>query len=153
MKITSLFSRISSGSSKPKTENHNDKSLNMKSLPSPVSSPDIIPPSPIMKKKSIKAKRSLNCVLIDDIDLKNKSTNNIILPKVIHSKNTLDLASKTIENSKVDDHDVDSQSCYGTESVASTVCDDTDFCSDLLLDDWNDSCSSVFKYIIDIKFM
>lgn len=140
MKITSLFSRISHGSSKSKTENNDGKTPNMKPSLSPVSSPDIIPPSPVLKKKSIKAKRSLNCVLIDDIDLKNESTNNVILPK-----KTLDLATKSPGNSKADDHDIDSQSCNGTESMASTICDDTDFCLDMFPDDWTEPCFSALK--------
>lgn len=140
MKITSLFSRISHGLSKPEKENNDDKTPNMKSLPSPISSPDIIPPSPVLKKKSIKAKRSLNCELIDDIHLNNKSSDNVILPK-----KTLNLSINTTENSKPGDRDVDSQSCNSTESIASKFYDDTDFCSDVFLDDWTDSCSSAFK--------
>jgi len=151
MKITSLFSRISQGTSETITENGNDispkpNSTIISSPISAVSSPDIIPPSPVFNKnRSIKAKRNLNSLLINNEEYKNKLTVSHTSSVSHVSKIVLDLNKKSPENSKEDNYDIDSQSIIGTESMGSTICDDTDFCSDLVFDDWVDSSSLTTK--------
>lgn len=105
------------------------------------SSPDIIPPSPVLeKKKKIKAKRNLNYVKVIEVEREDKSTllqtNEVIIPI---PKETLNLVMKTPDNPDEVKSEIDSQSFNCTESIASTNCDETDFCSDLFFDDWNDS--------------
>lgn len=141
MKITSLFSRMTNESSETRKQNNDCNSPNSNSF----SSPDVIPPSPVLeKKKSIKAKRSLNSVLIyDSVDHKNKLTDSKQNSVDIFPSETLNLTPKTTEH-KIDD-DFDSQLCDGTESMASTICDETDFCSNLVFDDWIDCSSTAFK--------
>lgn len=178
MKITSLFSRISYGSTKTVTENNSDKTPipNSKTFSNPVSSPDIIPPSPVLKKKkTIKAKRSIIRLLVDDVIQTAKTTipqnnsvpentidvttkaNNCDVDKLDFStKNSeisktngcdvdkLDVITKSSDKFKADDNDVDYQSCIGTESMTSTVCDETDY-SDVIFDDWIDFNFSASK--------
>lgn len=147
MKITSLFTRISHGSSKTNSEN-NDLGTNTKLYTSPISSPDIVPPSPVLeKKKAIKAKRSLNKVLVD-VDDKNKSKDKYTNLKTISTSLLTQTSDCTLNLNKEDDqYDcIDSQSINGTESLTSTIiCDETDYCSDLYFDDWNDCSISAFK--------
>lgn len=141
MKITSLFSRASS--SKIYAENNDGKTPISKYFSSPVSSPDIIPPSPVLeKKKAVNAKRSLNYLLGDCVEVINKSTISEINSIELVPKKAIDLPVKSPQKIKEDDFEVDSQSCYSTQSIASTVCDETDFCSDLVFDDWTDDYSS-----------
>lgn len=204
MKITSLFSRISHGSTKSTTENNGDKTPipDSKTFSSPASSPDLIPPSPVLeKKKAIKAKRSIIHLLVDDviqtakiavsqknsvpektIDVTTKNpnkskANNCDINKldfitkspdklkadgcdidkldfITKSSNKsktddcdvdkLDVITKSPDKSKADDNDVDYQSCIGTESMTSTICDETDY-SDMIFDDWIDFNSSAPK--------
>jgi len=151
MKITSLFSRISHSSSKTITENSDEKlprqnSSNISSPMSAVSSPDIIPPSPVLQKnRSVKAKRSLNSLLVDNGEHENKLTISQTNSISLVPKKTLDLSIKSPENSKEDNFDVDNQSFIDTESIESTICDESDFCSDLVFDDWVDISSSTTK--------
>lgn len=139
MKITSLFSRIPNESPKigeNSTGNNDDQTPNSKSF----SSPDIIPPSPVLeKKKKIKAKRSLSYAKVDDKLKENPSllqTHKLIDPI---PKETLDLVTKTPDIPKEVKSDFDNESFDCTESFTSTICEETDFCSDLYFDDWNDS--------------
>lgn len=143
MKITSLFSRIPNESSETKKQNNDSSPPNSKSF----SSPDVIPPSPVLgKKKAIKAKRSLNSVLIDDdVGHRNKLTDDKRNSGNIFPNETLISTPKITEPHKIDNDDIDSQPCDGTESMASTICDETDFCSDLVFDDWIDCSSANFK--------
>lgn len=136
MKITSLFSRISSESSKTITE-HNDNGScttpNSKSFSSPLSSPDVIPASPVLeKKRTTRAKRCINRVLVDAIEHKDKWT---ILNKdtVSHfPKKNLGLTTKSPGKSYYDNNDIDSQSySFDTVSVEDT---NTEFSSDFFLD-------------------
>lgn len=143
MKITSLFSRIPQESSTTIDESHGVKTPTPKSVFSPVSSPDIILPSPVLeKKKATRAKKSLNRLLVDNVEINNKLTISQTHSVELVSKKTLDISTKSPENLKEDDYDADGQSCYGTESMASTICDETDFCSDLVFDDWTDDLTS-----------
>lgn len=154
MKITSLFSRVSSHGPSESVAAGNDDGDNRtpksKLLPSSVSSPDIIPPSPVLeKKKSVKARRSLNPTLV--VDGSNEQGRAIVSRTdsvSVSPKKTLDLRSPT--KSTIDDRCVDSQSCStGPETIsqASTVYDETDFCSDLTFDDWDDCSPSISKYL------
>lgn len=151
MKITSLFSRISHGPSKTITENNDDKSSssNLTIVSSPisvVSSPDVIPSSPVVKKnRSVRAKRSLNSVLVDNGEHKDELTICQTDSVSLVPKKILDIIPKCAENSKGDNYEVDSQTFVGTESLGSTICDDTDFCSDLVFDDWVESSSPITK--------
>lgn len=140
MKITSLFSRVSHGSSQTVEENNDDdKTPKSKSFSSSISSPDIVPPSPVFeKKKTIKAKRSLNRVLVNNVEPKDNIN---ILQKNSLPLKSIKLITKSPTKTKEEDHGIDSQSCNGTESLASTIGDETDFCSDLYFDDWDDCCS------------
>lgn len=143
MKITSLFSRVPQKSPKTLDESHGVKTPTPKYVFSPVSSPDIVPPSPVLeKKKATRAKKSLNCLLVDNVEVNNELTTSQTDSVELISKKTLDLLTKSPENLKEDDHDADDQSCYGTASMASTICDETDFCSDLVFDDWTDDLIS-----------
>lgn len=143
MKITSLFSRITNESPGTRKQNNDCSSPNTKSF----SSPDVIPPSPVLeRKKTIKAKRSLNSVLInDDVGHKNKlmvsKTNSVN----IFPNETSNLTPAITEQHQIDKDAIDSQPCDGTESMASTICDETDFCSDLVFDDWIDCSSTALK--------
>lgn len=132
-----MFSRTSHESPKTSIENNVIKTPSIEVL----SSPDIVPPSPVMeKKKIIKAKRSLNNVLVNNVQKENPTISQTdgSSPSI---KKTLDLTIQNQKNIKEDFNDIDSQSCTGTESMASTICDEIDFCSDLILDDWNDCYS------------
>ncbi|XP_050539409.1 DNA replication ATP-dependent helicase/nuclease DNA2 isoform X2 [Daktulosphaira vitifoliae] len=145
IKITSLFSHSSNVmNSIILHKNCDDDVVNKKQL-SPesqkLSSPDIVPPSPVLlKKKVIKAKRSLNKIL----------SNNIVNDKIkspnigTHTKKDLNLSIKNVDNSQEECIDTDYQSFTGTESIASTI-DDVDFCSELFLDDWITSSLPTFK--------
>lgn len=166
MKITSLFSRISHGSTKTITENNGDKTPipDSKMFSSPVSSPDLIPPSPVLEKKkakNIKAKRSIIHLLVDDViqtaemPISQKisvpeKTIDVTIKNPNKSKanncdiDKLDFTTKSPDKSKADDNDVDYQSCIGTESMTSTICDGTDY-SDMIFDDWIDFNSSAPK--------
>lgn len=184
MKITSLFSRITHVSSDTVTENNGNKTpiSGSKTFSSPVSSPDFIPPSPVLeKKKAIKAKRSILHSLVDDVIHTAKL--NISQTKSVPEK-TFDVTKKHLDKSKVDDYDVekldviignpsisksddydvnkldvnikspyklkaddydgDYQSCIGTESMTSTICDENDL-SDVCFDDWTDFSSLASK--------
>lgn len=150
MKITSLFSRVPHRSCESIAGNDEDNhSPKPKPFSDSVSSPDIIPPSPVLeKKKPVKAKRSLNPALVDDGSnepekLIISQTNDVqVLPK-----KTLDFIVQSPDKSNEYDHNVGSQSCTGTESMASTICDETDFCSDLTFDDWIDCSPTILKYL------
>lgn len=181
MKITSLFSRISHVSADTVTENNGNKTpmSDSKTFCSPVSSPDFIPPSPVLvKKKAIKAKRSIIHSLVDDIihtaELKTKSVpektfgvtkkhldkskvddydvdklsviteNQSISKSDDYDVNKLDVNIESPDKLKADDYDGDYQSCIGTESMASTICDENDL-SDVYFDDWTDFSSLASK--------
>lgn len=140
MKITSLFSRVldeSPKNSKINLDNTDGQTPKSQSF----SSPDIIPPSPVLKKKKkIRAKRSLNYVKVNDVEREEKTTllhtHEVIIPI---PKETLNLVTKTPDNPEEVKSEIDSQSFDCIESIASTNCDETDICSDLFFDDWNDS--------------
>lgn len=137
MKITSLFSRKPSESSETMTEHNKNGSCqtpNSKSFSSPLSSPDVIPPSPVLEKKRgpTKSKRCINRVLVDDIEHKDKLTILNTDPVPHLSNENLDLLTKSTEIPKHDNNDVDSQSfSLDTASVESSY---TEFSSDFLLD-------------------
>lgn len=147
MKITSLFSRASNVSPTTTTNDNVSTTPTSKSFASPVSSPDVIPPSPVLeKKKSNKAKRSLDRLLAKNVEINVGST--VSKPTAVSAvpKQVLDLITKSPEKPTENGHDVDSQlSSCGTESLPSTVYDETDFCSDLVFDDWLDDCSASSK--------
>lgn len=139
-----MFSRTSCISPKVTTENNGGETSKTKPL-SPVSSPDIIPPSPVLdRKKGIGTKKKLNYSSAIDVERKEEleisQTSCVSLPL----KKKLDLLSESSKNTKDDNNDVESQSWTGTESMASTICDETDYYSDLILDDWDDK-SSIYK--------
>lgn len=146
------------GSSLVNSENNDHRTTNSQLFTSPVSSPDIVPPSPVLKKKKAnKAKRSLSKVLVDVFDKnasKDKSTSLQTTCDPICPQKTsveLNLTTGCTSNLKKDDY-IDSQSTIGTESLTSTIiCDETDYCSDLYFDDWNDCSTSVFKYYYILK--
>lgn len=143
MKITSLFSPVSHGSSQIVIENNDDKISKSKSFSSPISSPDIVPPSPVLeKKKTFRSKKNLNHVLANSAEPKDNLN---ILQKKTLSFTTIKSTTKSPTKTKKDDRDIDSQSLIDTESLASTICDETDFCSDLFFDDWVDCCSVTIK--------
>lgn len=151
MKITSLFTRIPHVPSKIDPEKNNDNTPDSKLFSSPVSSPDIILPSPLSnKKKSVKAKRSLNKDLVD-IELEKSKNPPIVSDSLFPPITYLNLTTDCTTNPKEDDqHDqqnyIDSQSYNSTESLASTItCDESDYYSDLYFDDWNECSSSVSK--------
>jgi len=137
MKITTLFSRIPTESSKTITE-YNEMGLsttpNSKSFSSPLSSPDVIPPSPVLEKKRgvTKSKRCINPVFVDENEHKDKLTvlNTHSVPHF--SNENIGLLKKNKEIPKYDNNDVDSQSCsLDTVSIESSL---TEFSSDFLLD-------------------
>jgi len=133
MKITSLFSRKSPESSETIIE-CNEKgpctTSNLKSF----SSPDVIPPSPVLEKKrgATKSKRCLNSVLVDEIEHKDKLT---VLNKdsASHLSNeNLGSFTKSTKIPNYENNDVDSQSySIDTVSVESSY---TEFSSDFLFD-------------------
>lgn len=140
MKITSLFSRVSS--SEKNAESSVDKTPISKCFSSPVSSPDIIPPSPVLeKKKTVNAKKKLNYLLVGSVEVNNESTTSQINSVEIVPEKSIDLHVKSPNKFK-EEEEVDSQLCCSTQSIASTICDETDFCSDLVFDDWTDDYSS-----------
>ncbi|CAI6352124.1 unnamed protein product [Macrosiphum euphorbiae] len=137
MKITSLFSRMPPESSETIIEcNENGPCTtpNTKSFSSPLSSPDVIPPSPVLEKKreATKSKRCLNRVLVDEIEHKNKLTV-LNTDSASHLSNeNLGSFTKSTEIPRYDNNDVDSQSySIDTVSVESSY---TEFSSDFLLD-------------------
>jgi len=137
MKITSLFSRKPPESSETMTEPNKNgpcTTPNSKSFLSPLSSPDVIPPSPVLEKKrgTTKSKRCINRVLVDDIEHKDKLTilDADSIPHLFNENS--DLLTKSTEIPKYDNNDVDSQSfSLDTASVESSF---TEFSSDFLLD-------------------
>jgi len=137
MKITSLFSRIPPESSETIVEcNENGPCTtpNSKSFSSPLSSPDVIPPSPVLEKKrgATKSKRSINRDLVDKIEHKDKLTvlNTDSDPHL--SNENVGLFTKSTEIPNHENNDVDSQSySIDTVSVESSY---TEFSSDFLLD-------------------
>lgn len=107
---------------------------NSKSFSSPLSSPDVIPPSPVLEKKRgpTKSKRCINPVLVDDIEHQDKLTvlNTDSVPHF--SNENIGLLPKSKEIPKYDNYDVNSQSCsLDTVSIESSF---TEFSSDFLLD-------------------
>ncbi|XP_025208408.1 DNA replication ATP-dependent helicase/nuclease DNA2 isoform X2 [Melanaphis sacchari] len=139
MKITSLFSRIPSESSKTITE-YNDKNEscttpNSKSFTSPLSSPDVIPPSPVLKKNKVtKSKKCLNRVLINDIKLKEKEAISNTDTVSSFPKENLSSTAKSTEKRDFDNHDVDSQP-YSFDTVSLSIeSSSTEFSTDFFLD-------------------
>ncbi|KAE9526993.1 hypothetical protein AGLY_013641 [Aphis glycines] len=154
LKITSLFSRIPPESSKTIIEYNKNRPCmtpNSKSFSSPLSSPDVIPSSPVLKKnKATKSRKCLNRVLTEDIKLKDKRTISNTDTVSNFSKDNLGLTTKSIEKPDYD-NDVDSQSySFDTVSIESS---NTEFSTDFFLD-WlklsinnkNDKCS-VSRYL------
>jgi len=137
MKITSLFSRMPLDSSETTIEcNENGPCTtpNPKSFSSPLSSPDVIPPSPVLEKKrgATKSKRCLNRVLVDEIEHKDKLTV-LNTDSASHLSNeNLGSFTKSTEIPNYDNNDVDSQS-YSIDTV-SAESSYTEFSSDFLLD-------------------
>lgn len=105
---------------------------NSKSFSSPVSSPDVIPSSPVLKKnKATKSRKCLNPVLTEDIKLKDKRTISNTDTVSNFSKDNLGLTTKSIEKPDYD-NDVDSQSySFDTVSIESS---NTEFSTDFFLD-------------------
>jgi len=137
MKITSLFSRIPVEPSEniiERNENGPSTTPNSKSFSSPLSSPDVIPPSPVLEKKrgAIKSKRCINRVLVDEIEHKDKLTVSKTDFAPHFSNENLGLLTKSTEIPNCENNDVDSQSySIDTVSVESSF---TEFSSDFLLD-------------------
>lgn len=135
LKITSLFSRIPPESSKTIIEYNENRPCmtpNSKSFSSPLSSPDVIPSSPVLKKnKATKSRKCLNRVLTDDIKLKDKRTISNTDTVSNFSKDNLGLTTKSTEKPDYD-NDMDSQSySFDTVSIESS---NTEFSTDFFLD-------------------
>ncbi|XP_026813718.1 DNA replication ATP-dependent helicase/nuclease DNA2 [Rhopalosiphum maidis] len=136
MKITSLFSRIPPESSKTITK-YNETvpctTTNSKSFSSPLSSPDVIPSSPVLRNnKPSKSKKCINRALIYDIKHKDKWTISNTDTVLNFPKENLGSTTKNTEKPDYDNNDVDSQS-YSFDSV-SIESSNTEFSTDFFLD-------------------